>query len=71
MQESILITPLHNISTLLILEIPTALISGFDKQEFTKDQQALENKKFEIECSFLGYPKPNVAWFLDGYNLPK
>ena len=51
--------------------MPTTLISGFDKQEFTKEQQALQNEKFEIECSFLGYPKLNVAWFLDGYNLPK
>ena len=59
------------ISTFLILEMLTTLISGFDKQEFTKEQQALQNEKFEIECSFLGYPKPNVAWFLDGYNLPK
>ena len=62
---------LNMISKFLILEMPPTLISGFDKQEFTKDQQALENKKFEIECSFLGYPKPTVAWFLDGYNLPE
>ena len=59
------------ISLLLILGIPTTLISGFDKQEFTKDQQTLQNKKFEIECTFLGYPKPNVVWFLDGYKLPE
>ena len=55
--------------TYFVPAIETTFVSGFENQNFEPNSTKL-GKAHTIECKFLGRPRPEVSWFLDGYHLP-